>query len=122
MSLMRSAPLFLLAASAFSQTPADPPLFHTGAKEALVETVVTDKMGAFESGLSRSDFHVFEDGKERPIVSFALESNETAAARHPHFIALAVEAEQPGLHDQLLDFVDSKFYGELLQRYARARG
>jgi hypothetical protein len=49
--------------------PHPAPVIRTSANLVLVDVVVTAHGQAVE-GLSRRDFHVFEDGKEQAIISF----------------------------------------------------
>jgi Ca-activated chloride channel family protein len=51
--------------------PQAPYAFRTQAQEVLVDAVVHDKSGRSMSNLSRTDFRVFDDGIERPIVHFS---------------------------------------------------
>jgi VWFA-related protein len=48
-----------------------PPVFKAGTEIVLVDFVVTDKSDNPVKGLAAGDFVVKEDGKDRPIVSFA---------------------------------------------------
>ena len=61
----------LQAFSARAQDQPKPPVFSTGTNLVLVDFVVTDKSDNSVGGLKASDFVVKEDGKERPILSFA---------------------------------------------------
>ena len=78
---------------------------RTETREVLVDAAATDQKGGFVRDLSRGEIHLFENGKEQPIRSSALAANAAVAARNPHFIALAVDAGQPGLSEQLLNFI-----------------
>ena len=93
----------LLTASVFAPAQTT---FHTGTSEVLVNATVSDRKGVFARDLARSDFHLFEDGKEQPITSFALARNATPETRNAHFIALAVESEWTDLRERLLAFID----------------
>ena len=69
------------AGSAQQATPSKhPPTFGVAAKVVLVDVVVTGPGDKMVTGLSASDFVVKEDGKERPIVSFAAFTPGVAAA------------------------------------------
>jgi VWFA-related protein len=57
--------------SAVAQDKPKPPVFAGGTAMVLVDFVVTDKSNRIVSGLKASDFVVTEDGKVRPIASFA---------------------------------------------------
>jgi VWFA-related protein len=61
----------LQAFSARAQDQTKPPVFSAGTNLVLVDFVVTDKSESAVGGLKASDFVVKEDGKERPILSFA---------------------------------------------------
>lgn len=67
-----------------------------------VNVTVTDSHGHFVSGLQRDDFHVFDNGIERPIVSFA--SNED-----PSHIVLLIES---GAQDYLLAKVGDSLFAD----------
>lgn len=74
--MSRSRPLLLglallSAYSARAQDRPKPPVFSAGTNLVLVDFVVTDKSDNTVAGLKASDFVVKEDGKERPILSFA---------------------------------------------------
>jgi len=51
-------------------------------KLVLVDTVVTDKKGAYVSDLSAKDFRVWEDNKEQPIKSFSFEQDSAAPGKN----------------------------------------
>src|SRR5205085_4576808 len=63
--------LLLSALTLSAQQPATPPVFKTATEIVLVDFVVSDKADRPVKGLTASDFVVKEDGKDRPIVSFA---------------------------------------------------
>ena len=46
----------------------------------VMNVTVLDKSGNFVTGLKRSDFHIFEDGKEQKIATFTAEETPFAAA------------------------------------------
>jgi len=67
----------LLAALALAGIAAVPPLaaqpqpaFPSGIELVKVDVVVVDRDGRPVRGLAREDFHVFDDGRERPVVGF----------------------------------------------------
>lgn len=70
---------FTLAASAQAPSP-KVETFSTAASLVLVDFVVTDSSDRVVAGLSAKDFVVKEDGKERPIVSFAAFGGEALPA------------------------------------------
>src|SRR5262245_17849082 len=63
--------VLIAAIAAAQERPQQPPTFATRVEAVLVDVVVRDKSGQAVPGLSVSDFVVKEDGKERPILSFA---------------------------------------------------
>ena len=73
--MIRRSPAVVAAlVAAFStgaQQPKQPPVFGVGTRVVLVDVVVSGSGDRAVEGLSASDFIVKEDGKERPIVSFA---------------------------------------------------
>ncbi len=71
---------FTALASAFLATgmpQTAPTVIRTESRMVVVDTVVTDRKGAYLRDLARKDFRVFEDGREQPITSFELESAAT---------------------------------------------
>jgi VWFA-related protein len=82
---------FAIALPAAVSLPAQerpaPPVFKTGTEIVLVDFVVNDKSDRPVTGLTAADFVVKEDGKERPIVSFAAYAGDepaVAAPRNPN--------------------------------------
>lgn len=80
MCLPRPSPAqFLLAllgfgaASALAQQPpaVEPPRITARADLVSVDVSVTDAKGNFVAGLSKEQFHVFDEGAEQPITNFA---------------------------------------------------
>jgi VWFA-related protein len=68
----------------------------------LVDTVVTDKKGAYIHDLTAKDFRVYEDGKEQPIKSFSFEADPTAPSNsHPHYMVLFFDNSSTELTDQI---------------------
>jgi VWFA-related protein len=63
-----------------AQERATPPAFKAGTEIILVDFVVTDKSDRPVTGLTAADFVVKDDGKERPIVSFAAFADPSPAA------------------------------------------
>jgi len=56
--------------------PANTPVIKTESRVVAVDSVVTDKKGNYVRDLTKTDFKVFEDKQEQPIVNF---SNASAA-------------------------------------------
>src|SRR5712671_1690551 len=73
------------------------PVFKTGTETVLVDFVVTDKSDRPVTGLTAADFVVKEDGKERPIVSFA-----AFGGADPPAAAAAAPPARPGAATVLL--------------------
>ncbi|HXJ04573.1 MAG TPA: VWA domain-containing protein [Candidatus Acidoferrum sp.] len=62
---------FSLVPRAFpQQTAQTSPDIHVSVDRVNVGVVVTDSRGQFVGGLSRKDFHIFDDGAEQPITDF----------------------------------------------------
>jgi VWFA-related protein len=76
-----------------NQLPASPATIRILTNRVNVNVTVTDSHGRAVNGLRRGDFHVFDDGIERPIISYA--SNED-----PSQIVLMIES---GTADFLLE-------------------
>ena len=72
--------VLLQAFSARAQDQPKPPVFSAGTNLVLVDFVVTDKSDKAIAGLKMSDFVVKEDGKDRPILSFAAFGGSAPAA------------------------------------------
>jgi VWFA-related protein len=82
------AAFFGLSATA-QQQPAQP--FRAESNLIVVPTVVVDKKGASVTGLSQSDFQLFEDGKPVPIETFVPASVPATAAEGSRFIVLVLD-------------------------------
>jgi VWFA-related protein len=68
----------------------------------LVDTVVTDKHGAYVRDLTQKDFKVWEDGKEQPINSFSLEDDSSGPSRAQiHYMVLFFDNSTMEYGDQL---------------------
>jgi VWFA-related protein len=65
----------------------------------LVDTVVTDKKGAYIKDLKQSDFRVWEDNKEQPIKSFSFESDPASNDRK-HYMVMMFDNSTMNLSDQ----------------------
>ena len=65
----------------------------------LVDTVVTDKKGAYIKDLKQSDFRVWEDNKEQPINSFSFESDPASSDRK-HYMVMMFDNSTMNLSDQ----------------------
>jgi VWFA-related protein len=65
--------------------PTSPYVFRTLAKEVLTDAAVRDKRGYLVTGLTKQDFHVFEDGSERALAGFWFDE-------HPIAVALVVDS------------------------------
>ena len=80
-----------LSASGAQQPPrAQPPTptFGVATDVVLVDVVVTGERDRPVTGLTAADFVVKEDGKTRPIVSFAAFENETRASAGPREVVV----------------------------------
>jgi len=74
--------VFGMCGLAFAQTPQpqqeepQPAPIRVQVNEVIVPVTVTDSTGAFISNLDRSDFRIFENGREQKIVFFNREHNQ----------------------------------------------
>ena len=66
--MSRSALSVLLTLTAFAQ---ERPVYVVEQRLVNVTFAVTDTRGAFQAGLDRRDFDVFEDGEQREIAAFS---------------------------------------------------
>lgn len=89
-------------AQQISQLPSSKHVLHVGVSQVDVNVTVTDSHGHFVNGMRRDDFHVFDNGIERPIVSFA--SNED-----PSHVVLLIES---GVQDYLLAKVGDSLFAD----------
>jgi VWFA-related protein len=71
---------FERAATAAAEPAAAGVTIKVEVRQVLVPVVVRDKEGHHVSGLTQADFHVFEDGVEQKISSFAVESAGVGSA------------------------------------------
>ena len=95
-----------MLAFAQNQTPASSggatPTFHAETKLVLVDTVVTDKKGAYIHDLTAKDFRVYEDGKEQAIKSFSYEADPaTPENSRPHYMVLFFDNSSMETSDQV---------------------
>ena len=59
-----------------AQTPSQPPPIKVQVNEVIVPVTVTDEKGRFVSDLDKSDFRIFDEGKEQNIRFFTRERNQ----------------------------------------------
>src|SRR5687768_17088229 len=62
--------------SAQSDQPQQQPPIRVQVNEVIVPVTVTDDRGRFVSDLDRSDFHVFDEGREQNIRFFSRDPNQ----------------------------------------------
>ncbi|MGD0015832.1 MAG: VWA domain-containing protein [Bryobacteraceae bacterium] len=78
--------VFGMCGLAFAQTPQpqqgepQPAPIRVQVNEVIVPVTVTDSKGAFISNLGRSDFRIFENGREQKIVYFSRERDQPVVA------------------------------------------
>ena len=78
------------------------PVIKAETRVVLVDTVVTDKKGAYLTDLTQKDFHVWEDNKEETITSFSLEQETAPAANsQKHYLILFFDNSTMALEDQI---------------------
>jgi len=98
-----------------NELPSSRHAIHIGASQVNVNVMVMDSHGHFVSGLQRDDFHVFDNGIERPVISFA--SND-----EPSRIVLLIES---GAQEYLLGklgnnlFVDAAEFANTIYSFDR---
>jgi len=63
--------IFCVAASAQGKQEQQPPPIRVRVELVDVGVTITDAQGKFVEGLTRENFHVFDDGSEQPITNFA---------------------------------------------------
>ncbi|MGD1102123.1 MAG: VWA domain-containing protein [Terriglobia bacterium] len=86
LSWLSLAPVTAPAASGKEKNPSAqaestaPGVIKSEANMVLVDVVVTDKKGHYLNDMNQKEFHVFEDGVERPITSFSREADITPGA------------------------------------------
>lgn len=101
-----------------------PAIFRTGVNTVLVPVVVRDRTGESVGTLVKSDFQVFDDGKEQAITGFVMETAGAAARSHVDSStgprptnstgAMEGDAQAPSRHvAYLFDDLNLKF-GELV--------
>ena len=108
--------LFLAASSALAMAGAQQTAevadshstIRSDSRLVLVDTIVTDRKGAYVRDLSQTDFKVWEDGKEQTVSTFSFQAD---AAGGP-------QKHDPQKHDMVLFFDDSTI-SPTNQRYAR---
>ncbi len=66
----------------------------------LVDTVVTDKKGAYIKDLTEKDFRVWEDNKEQPVKTFSFESDASSSADRKHYMVMFFDNSTMNLSDQ----------------------
>jgi VWFA-related protein len=74
-----------------------PPLLRVPANEVEVGAVVWDNKGHVVNGMKQQDFKVYDDGKEQPISSFAIEKRELRMPSAPAAKPATLPAVQPSL-------------------------
>jgi VWFA-related protein len=98
--LMTMTPL--LFAQDANQAPANAEsIIKTQTRLVLVDTVVTDKKGAYIRDLTAKDFRVWEDNKEQAITSFAFEEESTQGANaQKRYLVLFFDNSTMSISDQ----------------------
>jgi len=86
-----------------------PPAFRSGVDFVPVSVTVTDRSGRFVADLRQTNFRVFEDGREQPIVHFA-------ADRVPISLGLALDTSDSMRGTKLAEAQAAlgRFLGDLL--------
>jgi VWFA-related protein len=105
MSLLAGV-LFLAGAAAQAQQPGAPAasqtVIRTETRLVLVDTVVTDKKGAYIHDLVLKDFKVWEDNKEQTIKSFSFEADpSTPSGSQKRYLVLFFDNSTMNPGDQI---------------------
>jgi VWFA-related protein len=80
----------LLAAGAFAQQQ----VIRSESRLVLVDSIVTDRKGAYIPGLTRNNFKVWEDGKQQTISTFSTQAN-TAATEKRYLVLFFDDSSVP---------------------------
>jgi len=93
----------VLAAQQPNQPPVDSgAVIRTETRVVLVDTVVTDKKGAYLRDLTVKDFKVWEDNKEQKITSFSFEADPAAPTNaQPRYLVLFFDNSTMNTADQI---------------------
>jgi VWFA-related protein len=93
----------VLLAPACAQEPVDShTVLRSDTRLVLVDTVVTDKKGAYVRDLSQKDFKVYEDNKEQTITSFSFETDAAKVdGNHKHYLVLFFDNSTAGPQQQV---------------------
>jgi VWFA-related protein len=84
-----AATLFQAPPALAQAPPADAtPVIRSESRLVIVDTVVTDKKGAYVHDLTQKDFRVFEDGKEQTIKNFTSEADAAQSQSQRHYLVL----------------------------------
>ena len=102
LALLAAASTCLLIAPSTAQEPTDShTLIRTDTRLVLVDTVVTDKKGAYVHGLTQKDFKVYEDNKEQTITTFSFESGaDSPDSTRKHYLVLFFDNSTAGMAEQ----------------------
>src|SRR3954454_24388573 len=101
--------LFLLAASATAQEPANPPVagapgavFRSETRLVPVDVVVQDKKGNYIHDLEQKDFKIWEDNKEQQIRNFSFEADPNSPlAQQKKYLVLFFDLSTMNVGDQM---------------------
>ncbi len=77
------------------------PTIKAETRLVLVDTVVTDKKGAYIRDLTQKDFRVWEDNKEQPVKTFSAESDPNApSGEQRRYLILFFDNSTMNMNDQ----------------------
>ncbi len=108
------ATLALTAAGAFAQQQ----VIRSESRLVLVDSIVTDRKGAFIPGLTQSNFKLWEDGKQQAISTFTTQAS-TATAQKRYLVLFfddssVLPAVQVRARQAAMKFIDSNAGPNLL--------
>lgn len=93
---------------------AGPSVLRAESRVVRIDVVVTDKKGNYVHDLKTSDFHVYDNDKEQPIVNFSFGSAaSSASAAERHYMVLFFDdstmamSDQPRARQAALKFIDA---------------
>ncbi|HEY1947333.1 MAG TPA: VWA domain-containing protein [Bryobacteraceae bacterium] len=79
--LAAAAVSVLLVSDAQSQQQSHS-VIRSDSRLVLVDSIVTDRKGAYITGLTQKDFKVWEDGKEQAVSTFSVQADQALSGNH----------------------------------------
>ncbi len=106
----------LLAVNAEAQKKSAPAIdsdgvFSSDSRLVLIDSIVTDRKGAYIGDLTRKDFKVREDGKEQTLTSFSYLTDEAPDAEKRYLVLFFDNASMPQTDQHYARDAAMKFIG-----------